>query len=669
MKRKVEIIKGLMSIDTNTEYFDMQDIENRRFMFSPQTGTLLLGVQYSSNAIFYSHAEEHHRIGVREDFDRFVRGWVGAGKDYKDGIIHFSPNVPVTVTELFNKGFDTLEMFSRNNANGNTIVRGFGRRWEQPLSDIITRNKEADIMADKNIDKTVQTAEPHKSGAKSIKLTSKTTKEKLQEITDILKEGVKDVFASDKYKEYLSVMSKFHKYSFRNILLILMQKPDAAMVAGYGAWQKKFNRQVKRGETGISIIAPSPYKTQQETPLIDKITHLPMYDADGKPLTQKIDVTIPSYKVTKVFDLSQTDGEPLPQLGVDELQGDVMNYENMFKALEKISPFPIGFENIEGETKGYCNYEEKRIAIQEDMSELQTLQTAIHEVAHAKLHYISPDEVKDLPPEERKDRHTREVEAESVAFTVCMRYGLDTSEFTFGYVAGWSSNKDIPELESSLATIQKTADEIIYGIDEQLAELNKDKEQNINNDEFTELSDADVADGAKVFEPEDNSKDTPTIDELEAKAKNGEPVAITDIIVANEAEKAEKDKAHRLTPDEKEIKDAVMDVLKGKIAVANDGMMSTYKVKNQSHIVMNRYNVEIKNNTVTRDGKPMFEIQRRYAEKKTKGCYRELNPILKYVQEKEKKPSIKKQLAEARAQADKQPKKSEKVKSAALEVS
>lgn len=678
MKQKVEIIRGLMSIDTNTECFDMQDIENRRFMYSPQTGTLLLGVQYSSNAIFYSHAEEHHKIGVREDFDRFVRGWVGVGKDYKEGIIHFSPVVPVSVPELFNKGFDTLEMFRSNNAKDNTIVRGFGRRWEQPLSDIITKNKEVDIMADKNIDAgaintkqaVTRADEPPKSSAKSIKLTSKTTKERLQEITDILKEGVKDVFASEQYKEYLSVMSKFHKYSFRNILLILLQKPDAAMVAGYGAWQKKFNRQVKRGETGISIIAPSPYKTQQETPLLDKITHLPMYDGDGKPLTQKIDVTIPAYKVTTVFDLSQTDGEPLPQLGVDELQGDVMNYENMFKALEKISPFPIGFENIESGSKGYCDYEGKRIAIQENMNELQTLKTAIHEVAHAKLHDFSLDELKEIPPEERKDRHTREVEAESVAFTVCMRYGLNTSDYTFGYVAGWSSNKDAPELESSLATIQKTADEIISGIDEQLAELNKDKEQNISNDEFTELSGADAADGAEIFEQEDNSQNTPTIAELEEKAKNGEPVAIMDIIAANEAEKASK--APSLTADEKEIKNAVMDVLKERIAYANDGTLSTYKANNHSHAVMNRYNVKIEDKTVTRDGKPLFDIERRYASKKTKGCYRELNPVLKYVhkaEQKQEKPSIKKQLAEAKEQAAKQPQKSDKVKNKGLEVS
>lgn len=678
MKRKVEIVRGLMSIDTNTEYFDMQDIENRRFMYSPQTGTLLLGVQYSSNAIFYSHAEEHHKIGVREDFDRFVRGWIGTGKDYKDGIIHFAPIVPASAPSLFNKGFDTLEMFRANNANDNTIVRGFGRRWEQPLSDIITKNKEVDIMSDKNIDAdaigtrqtAVQTAEPPKSSAKSIKLTGKNHKDRLKEITDILKEGIKDVFASDKYKEYLSVMSKFHKYSFRNTLLILMQKPDAAMVAGYGAWQKNFKRQVKRGETGISIIAPSPYKTQQEIPLLDKITHLPMYDAAGKPLTQNIDVTIPSYKVTTVFDVSQTDGEPLPQLGVDELQGDVMNYENMFKALEKISPVPIAFENIEGGAKGYFHREEKRIAIQENMSELQTLKTAIHEVAHAKLHDISKEELKDIPPEERKDSHTREVEAESVAFTVCMRYGLDTSDYTFGYVAGWSSSKEAPELESSLATIQKMADEIISGIDEQLAELNKDKEQNISNDDFTDLSEADAADGAKVFEPEDNSKDTPTIDELEAKAKSGEPVAIMDIIAANEVEKAKTSKAPRLTADEKEIKDAVMDILKGRIDYENNGMLSTYRASDKSFQILNRYNVHIqKDDTVTRDDRPLFKVHHRYSQKKTNGCYHKLNPTLEYVWEKEKKPSIKKQLAEAKEQAAKQPKKSDKVKNNDLEVS
>lgn len=559
MKRKVEIIRGLMNIDTNTEYFDMQDIENRRFMYSPQTGTLLLGVQYSSNAIFYSHAEEHHQIGIREDFDRFVRGWVGTGKGYKQGVIHFAPNIPTNVPEFFNKGFDTLEMFKRNNAKANMVVCGFGRTWEQPLKNIIAE-RQVDLMADKqnaNIDAdaistrqtAVLTAEPPKtSKVKPIELSAQTQKEKLQEITERLEKGVKDLFASDKYKEYLSVMSKFHHYSFRNSLLILFQKPDASMIAGYGAWQKNFKRQVRKGEKGIKIIAPSPYKVQKETAMLDQKTKQPVFSADGKPIMQTIDVTIPAYKVTTVFDISQTDGEPLPQLGVDELQGGVDNYKNFYAALEKVSPVPIGFEQIESGANGYFSSTEQRIAVQENMSELQTVKTLIHEVAHAKLHNITPEEIKDLPPEERKDRHTKEVEAESIAYTVCMHYGLDTSDYTFGYVAGWSSTKELPELQASLITIQKTANEIISGIDEHFAELAKDKEQNIVNDEFTELSDADAAEGAKVFEqPTEQdaqaAEEKPTAAELESKAKSGEPISLMDLVDAAKSEQAAKKNA------------------------------------------------------------------------------------------------------------------------------
>jgi antirestriction protein ArdC len=475
--KQVDIINGIMRIDTNTESFDMQKIQNRRFMYNPQTGTLLLGVQFRGNEILYSHAEEYHRIGIREDFDRFVRGWVGTGKSYKQGVIHFAPNVPASVPELFNKGFDTLEMFKRNNANAKTVVRGFGSRWEQPLSDIV-QTKEVDLMTDKqniNVDKdaittrqtAVLTAEPPKA-VTPIELKASTQKEKLQEITDKLEQGVKDIFASDKYKEYLSVMSKFHRYSFRNTLLILFQKPDASMIAGYGAWQKNFKRQVRKGEKGIKIIAPSPYKIQKEQEKIG---------ADGKKTTETIDVTIPAYKVTTVFDVSQTDGEPLPSLGVDKLQGSVDNYKDFYAALEKISPVAIGFENIESGANGYFNRVEQRIAVQENMSELQTLKTLIHEIAHAKLHDISPEEANALPPEEQKDTHTKEVEAESVAYTVCQHYGIDTSDYTFGYVAGWSSGKELPELNSSLTVIQKTANEIISGIDEHFAELTKEHTQ------------------------------------------------------------------------------------------------------------------------------------------------------------------------------------------------
>lgn len=682
--KQVDIVNGIMRIDTNTETFDMQNIENRRFMYSPQTGTLLLGVQFEGGQILFSHAEEYHRMGIREDFDRFVRGWIGTGKEYKEGVIHFAPNIPANVPELFNKGFDTLEMFKRNSAKANTIVRGFGRTWEQPLGNIITE-RQVDLMADKynsnisadaiNPQQTaVHTSEPPKSQkSKPNRISAQTQKEKLQAITEKLEKGVKELFESDKYKEYLSVMSKFHNYSFRNTLLILMQKPDASMVAGYGAWQKNFKRQVRRGEKGISIIAPSPYKTKKEMPMLDKNTNKPVYGADGKPLMQEVDVTIPMYKVTTVFDISQTDGEPLPQLGVDKLQGSVDNYKNFYAALEKISPVPIGFENIESGANGYFHREEKRIAIQENMSELQTMKTLIHEIAHAKLHDISPDEIKDLPPEERKDRRTKEVEADSIAFTVCMNYGLDTSDYTFGYVAGWSSTKELPELNASLSVIQKTANEIISGIDECFAELTKDTEKNISvvtqteptkcisNNDFVELSETEAAEAAKIFA--NKSADIPTVDELEQKAKSGESVSLMDLAAAAQREQTEKNTPHRLTPVEKKIKDAVTDILKEQIAYSNDGMLSKYKASEQSRRVMWENKIKIENNTVTQNGEPLFSIHRRYSSRKTQGCYRELNPTLEYAkgqkQEKsQEKPSVRNALKDAKKLSELQPKKS-----------
>ena len=249
------------------------------------------------------------------------------------------------------------------------------------------------------------------------------------------------------------------------------------MIAGYGSWQRNFKRQVNRGEKGIKIISPSSYKAQKEVPLTDRQTGQPIFRPDGTPMTQLIDVTIPSYKVTNVFDVSQTSGEPLPTLGVEQLKGDVDNYTKFMAALEMVSPVPIGFEKIEGSANGYFNPTEQRIAVREGMSELQTVKTLIHEIAHAKLHNTTPDEFSKLPPEEQKDRHTKEVEAESTAYTVCQHYGIDTSDYSFGYVAGWSSDKDAPELNASLKTIQKTAHEIIGSIDERLAELEQQQAQ------------------------------------------------------------------------------------------------------------------------------------------------------------------------------------------------
>ena len=308
-----------------------------------------------------------------------------------------------------------------------------------------------------------------------INLTAEKPAEKLKEITDRLEQGITELFDSERYKEYLRVMSKFHNYSFNNTLLIAMQKPDASLIAGFTAWKNQFQRNVKKGEKGIKIIAPSPFKIKQEMEKIDPQTQKPVIGKDGKPVTEEKEITIPAYKVVSVFDVSQTEGKELPDIAVDALTGDVEQYSDFFAALEKTSPVPIGFEKIEGGAHGYYHLEDKRIALDEGMSELQTLKTAIHEIAHAKLHDIDLNAPKD-EQQPRVDRRTREVEAESVAYTVCQHYGLDTSDYSFGYVAGWSSGRELAELKSSLETIRSAAADIINSIDGHIAELQKQHE-------------------------------------------------------------------------------------------------------------------------------------------------------------------------------------------------
>ena len=309
-----------------------------------------------------------------------------------------------------------------------------------------------------------------------IVLTSEKPADKLKEITDRLEQGIAELFESERYKEYLRVMSKFHNYSFNNTLLIAMQKPDASLVAGFSSWKNNFGRNVMKGEKGIKIIAPSPFTVKQEVEKTDPQTGKPVIGKDGKPVTEEKEIKVPAYKVVSVFDVSQTEGRELPDIAVDELTGDVDRFKDFFAALEQVSPVPVGFEKIEGGAHGYYHLEEKRIAIDEGMSDLQTLKTAIHEIAHAKLHDIDLN----APKEEQKprvDRRTREVEAESVAYTVCQHYGLDTSDYSFGYVAGWSSGKELAELRGSLETIRSTAAEMINAIDGHFAELQKAQEK------------------------------------------------------------------------------------------------------------------------------------------------------------------------------------------------
>jgi len=690
-KTTLSIYDNIMRIDTWRDTFNMQEIENRRFMYQPQTGTLILGRQYHKSGIYGSHAEEHADSGASEPYDSFIRGWIGTGKEYPHGIIHFAPNIDSHLAEQFDKGFSTLEMFAENGAGADTVIRGFGDAWEQPLSNLLPErsdrvNEQFSILIDsrsraqtgepggvwlsmpatteqlhaamqsvgvsadnpqdffvggfantedcpfnvplsviqsgsvdelnylaallemqrdedkgkfaaavtlgdhaesvkdlinlvQNLDcywiyPTVQTekdygyylideldelelpeeakkyfmyeeygrdAAAHDGGRFTeqgyiynnkntfsewyngresdipreyrimsfpqpsrpdpdkvemdaaamgqtqaapppeprpvipLVLTAEKPAEKIKEITDRLEQGITELFDSERYKDYLRVMSKFHNYSFRNTLLIAMQAPDASLVAGFNAWKNTHGRNVKKGEKGIKIFAPSPYKVKRETAKLDPQTQQPIIGKDGKPVTEEKEITVPAYKVVSVFDVSQTEGREIPSIGADELAGDVDRYKDFFAALEKTSPVPIGFENIEGSSHGYYHLEEKRIAIQESMSELQTLKTAIHEIAHAKLHDIDLN----APQEEqgdRPDRRTREVQAESVAYTVCQHYGLDTSDYSFGYVAGWSSGKELSELKSSLETIRNTAAEIIDSIDANIAELQQARE-------------------------------------------------------------------------------------------------------------------------------------------------------------------------------------------------
>ena len=575
--------------------------------------------------------------------------------------------------------------------------------------------------------------------------------QQVREITDKLEQGIKELFESEKFKEYLTTMSKFYNYSFNNTLLIAMQKPDATLIAGYTSWQRNFDRHVMKGEKGIKILAPAPYKAQEEREKIDPATQKPVLDADGKPVTETVEVLRPAFKVVSVFDVSQTDGKELPDIAVDELTGSVENYAAFFEALKQESPVPISFEDIPGGAKGYFSHVENRIAIQDGMSEIQTVKTAIHEIAHAKLHAIKPDEK--VAPEERKDRHTKEVEAESVAYTVCQRYGIETSDYSFGYIAGWSSDKDTKELKGSLETIRSTAAEMIESIDAKLKVLLAEKSQEQTQEtpdpvkeEKTSYHDVPVyremanyayeageidmyrasrdanmackeAIEAAISEnyvdyrlstrvavetvleqfPEErvqyvlantvqhnlhdgryHAENKDWAGKISVCEENSESFIVSQVhpglvnlfinqfkdllpektqeqsesVSIPEPEKAAASK-HRLTPEEKKVKDAVMDTLKARIAYANDGMMSTVKASEQSHKIMAQYKVKIEGNTVTQNGEPMFAIHRRYSAKKTQGCYRELTPTLEYIKKekaqetKQEKPSILEQLKAA----------------------
>ena len=441
---------------------------------SPQSDFRSIGqiIDYPDNVDYYVHLPDVTGTGQLGDYYLNRSGMVDMPEEWKAGI--FLPRFGLHIAQTEHGVFTDYGYLVKSGDEWQRVHEG------QPVPEEyrVMAYPAPEILRDEAPARTVQPeAAPTAEAAAPppvvpIILNSQNSADRMKEITDRLETGIQELFESERYKAYLTSMSKFHSYSFNNTLLIAMQ--GGQLVAGYNKWRDDFHRNVKRGEKGIKILAPAPYKVKKEVPKRDEQGQ-PMMEKDGKPLTEVQEKQIPAFKIVSVFDVSQTEGEPLPSIGVDELAGNVEQYEDFFKALEQTSPVPMAFEDIPGGSHGYYHLTEKRIAIQENMSELQTLKTAIHEIAHAKLHAIDP-ETPVTEQADRPDSRTREVQAESVAYAVCQHYGLDTSDYSFGYVAGWSSGKDLKELRASLETIRATAHELITTIDGHLAELQQQRQ-------------------------------------------------------------------------------------------------------------------------------------------------------------------------------------------------
>ena len=378
------------------------------------------------------------------------------------------------------------------------------------------------------------------------KAAAEARKQEMDQMAQKLEAGVKDVFQGENYKAYLEFCAKMPRYSINNQILIMMQKPDATMCQSFTGW-KEMGRFVKKGEKGIRVMAPAPYKMEREQ---DKMgaDGKPVLDKDGEPVKEVVEVKVNAFKPVSTFDISQTEGEPVPRLGVDELTGSVEGYATLMEAIKQASPVPISFENIESGAKGYFQVEENRIAIQEGMSEAQTVKTALHEASHASLHNKEAMNA----DSDKKSRNQKECEAESVAYVVCQHYGIDTAEYSFPYVAGWSSDKEIPELKASLDTIRRAASDLIVKIDEKIAELTQGQEKN----QFAEIDQWIAAHGDELpFDsPEANQpagyiEITPPVDMSEFKADK--PLEIT-VPEAKEPTNDEADKVPDSKQDEKE---------------------------------------------------------------------------------------------------------------------
>ena len=436
---------------------------------SPQSDFHNIGqiIDYPENVDFYVHLPDVTGTGQLGDYYLNRSGMVDMPEEWKAGI--FLPRFGLHIANTEHGVFTDYGYLVKSGDEWQRVHEGQPvpeeyRVMAYPAPEILREESKVQPEA----------AAPTKAPqpVTPILLNGQNSAERMKEITDRLETGIQELFESERYKAYLTTMSKFHSYSFNNTLLIAMQ--GGQLVAGYNKWRDDFHRNVKKGEKAIKILAPAPFKAKKEVQKLDAQGR-PVMGKDGKPVTEVQEIQVPAFKIVSVFDVNQTEGEPLPSIGVEELTGSVERYGEFFKALEQTSPVPIGFEDIPGGSHGYYHLTEKRIAIQEGMSELQTLKTAIHEIAHSKLHAIDP-EAPAIEQADRPDSRTREVQAESVAYAVCQHYGLDTSDYSFGYVAGWSSGKDLKELKASLETIRATAHELITTIDGHLAQLQKERQ-------------------------------------------------------------------------------------------------------------------------------------------------------------------------------------------------
>ena len=459
------------------EQLDPAEVGKLNAALQQKNGLANIGqvIDFTYNVDFYVHIPEVHTYRDLGDYYLNQSGMVQMPEEWKGGIdlTTFGRNAAAQEKGAFTEYGYIVE-------SGDEWERQFEGREVPEEYKIMSYPQPERSEQDKTYmdaaevqQAAVQTAEPQQPRpVVPIILTSEKPAEKVKEITARLEQGVQAIFDSDRYKEFLTAMSKFHDYSLNNTILIAMQGGN--LVMGFRQWEKEFDRHVKKGEKGIKIFAPAPYKVKKLVDKIDPETRKPMLDREGKVVKEEKEITVPAFKVITVFDISQTEGKEFPDLSVKPLLADVEQYEDFFAALEKASPVPIAFEQITNGANGYFSLTDKRIAIKEGVSELQAVKTAIHEIAHAKLHDVDLN----APPEQqnRVDRHTREVEAESVAYTVCQHFGLDTSDYSFGYVAGWSSGKEMTELKTSLETIQTTAKELITEIEGHFTELQQQRQ-------------------------------------------------------------------------------------------------------------------------------------------------------------------------------------------------